>query len=231
MNGRIIRWSWAKIAMVSCCIACLLDMATISIFARFYPGYNSIVQPVSVLGAAGSPIARIVSLWWVFIGLLFLLFAFGYGVSNHTKPSTHNLAAWLIGIYAVGDEIGSGVFPGDHLAGYLTATGWIHNIVGGIGMAALMVLPPVLMKKFTLSAFPILHSFCIIITAIGSIIFLGFTVSHISVFKGHWFASSHGLWQSLWIINYYVFLMVIAVQLVIEDRKLKSATYKSTSTA
>jgi hypothetical protein len=217
--------------MLSCFLACLCDIFSIPVFTRFYPGYNPVAQPISVLGAAGSPIARFVSWCWIFIGVLFLLFAVGYGLSNYRKLTAHRFAAWLIGIYGLGEEIGSGVFPGNHLAGHLTAIGWIHNMVGGIGMAALMVLPPVLMRKFTRSEFPVLHRFCLIITIIGLFIFVGFTISHISAFTGRRFALWHGLWQRLWVVNYYVFLMVIAVHLLTEARKVKRQVSQSTSTA
>jgi hypothetical protein len=225
MSRKIKKWTWANVALMSCIVACICDMFSVPVFARFYPEYNPVSQPISVLGAAGSPIARFVSWWWIFIGLLFLLFALAYALSNHLKQPAQNLAAWLIGIYATGEQIGSGLFPGNHLAGHLTAIGWVHNMLGGAGMAALMVLPLVLLKKFTLPEFPLLHRFCIIITAVGVIIFLGFTISHISVFTGHRFAQWHGLWQRLWVANYYVFLMVIAAQLVLEKRRLKSISY------
>jgi hypothetical protein len=221
MNGKIISMSWAKIAMVSCFIACLCDFFSASVFARYYPGYNPVAQPTSVLGAAGSPIARLVSLSWIFFGLLFLLYAAGYGLSNYRNLPAHKIAAWLIAIYGFGEEIGSGVLPGNHVNGHITTIGWFHDMVGGIGMAALMILPLVLLKKFTRSDFPLMHRFCKTITVIGFIIFVGFTVSHLSAITDHRFALWHGLWQRLWTVNYYVFLMVIAIQLVIEVRKFK----------
>jgi hypothetical protein len=222
MSRKMINRTWANTAMVSCFLACLCDLFSVPVFARFYPGYDPISQPISILGASGSPIARFVSWCWIFIGILFLLFAVGYGLSNPRKLTSHKIAAWLIAIYGLGEEIGSGVFPGNHLAGSLTVTGWTHNILGGAGMAALMILPPVLMKKFTKSGYPIFYRFCQIITVLGLVIFLGFTISHIASFTGHRFALKHGLWQRLWVINYYVFLMAIAGQLVIEDRKKES---------
>ena len=221
MNGKIISMSWAKVALVSCFVACIGDFFSAAVFARYYPGYNPIAQPLSALGSAGSPIARFVSLSWIFFGMLFLLYAAGYGLSNYSNLPAQKIAAWLIAIYGLGEEIGSGVLPGNHLNGHITTLGWFHDMVGGIGMVALMVLPLVLLKKFTRSEFPLMHRFCKIIAVIGFIIFVGFTVSHIFAITDHRIALWHGLWQRLWIVNYYVFLMVIAMQLVSDVRKFK----------
>ncbi len=221
MNLKISNLLWAKIAFVSCFVACIADYFSVPVFASFYPSYDPVSQPSSVLGAAGSPIARFVSVSWIVIGLVFVLFALGYGLSNLKNLKAHKIAAWLIGIYGIGEEMGSGILPGNHINGHITTMGWFHDAVGGIGMAALMILPLVLMKKFTKSAYPFMHRLCLLINITGFIIFLGFSYSHIARFSGHRIAMWHGLFQRLWDLNYYLFLMAIATQLLVENRKLQ----------
>jgi hypothetical protein len=209
---------WSQVALVACLVACIGDLTALIIFARLYPGYNQLLQPISALGAHGSPIARVVSSWWILIGLILLLFAIAYGKSELVQTPVHRLIAWLIGIYAVGEEIGSGVFPGNHVAGHLTSIGIVHNILGGFGVVALMISPFVLMKKYSRTDHYNLNRFFLIISITGILGFLLFSITRLNPPGFHWLHAWHGLWQRLFVADYYAILIVAAIQQFLEHR-------------
>jgi hypothetical protein len=207
---------WSFTALIACLVACLGDFISLFIFARLFPAYDPNTQPISALGASGSPIARFVSGWWIFVGFIFLLFAYTYGKSNFAHRPAIQATAWLIAVYAIGEQIGSGVFPGNHLAHHLTTTGLIHNIIGGIGVIALMAIPFVLIRRYTRESNPLFNSFLWIISLTGIFLFALFSVSRLNSPGIQWLRSWHGLWQRLFIANYYLMLMSVAVKMVFE---------------
>lgn len=214
-NKYVIRWSYA--ALITCLVATVCDLASLSVFARLYPAYDPRLEPISALGASGSPIAHFVSGWWVFLGVVFLLFSISYGKSNFLHHPAQRISAWLIGVYAIGEEVGSGLFPGNHLAGHLTTTGIIHNVIGGIGVIALVSIPFVLMKKYTRTGHAAFNRFLLIISLTGMLFFLLFSISRLALPEMHVIRSWHGTWQRFFIANYYIMLVVIAVKQVQES--------------
>jgi small-conductance mechanosensitive channel len=213
-SNRFIRWSYA--AFITCLVATVCDLVSLPVFARLYPAYDPRLQPVSALGASGSPIAHFVSGWWVMLGLVFLLFAYAYGESNFLHHPAQRISAWLIGIYALGEEVGSGLFPGNHLAGHLTATGIIHNSIGGIGTIALVAIPFVLMRRYTRTSHPAFYRFLLIISLTGIFFFLLFSISRLTLPEIHGLSIWHGFWQRLFVANYYGMLVVIAAKQVLD---------------
>jgi hypothetical protein len=214
VNQRFIQWSYAS--LLACLLATVCDLLSLLVFARFYPAYNPNLQPISALGASSSPISLIVSGWWVFLGLIFLFFSYAYGKSNFFHHPAQRISAWLIGVYALGEEVGSGLFPGNHIASRLTATGIIHNVIGGIGIIALVAIPFVLMRKYTRTGHPVFYWFLLIISLTGIIFFLLFSISRLTLPELHGLRLWHGLWQRFFVANYYIMLVIIAVKQVIE---------------
>jgi len=213
---RYIRWSY--LALLTCLVATVGDLASLAVFARLYPAYNPRLQPISALGASGSPIALYVSGWWVLLGLVFLLFSYAYGKSNFLHHPAQKISAWLIGVYAIGEEVGSGLFPGNHLAGHLTLTGIIHNVIGGIGVIALVAIPFVLMRKYSRAGDVAFNRFLLLISVTGIIFFMLFSISRLALPEMHFLRLWHGLWQRFFIANYYIMLVVIAAKQVLESK-------------
>jgi hypothetical protein len=213
---QFIRWS--RIALVACLTAVICDLVSLGVFARFYPAYNSRFRPISGLGASDSPVAHIVSGWWIFMGLIFLLFSYAYGRSNFDHHPAKKVTAWLIGVYALGEEAGSGLFPGNHIAGHLTTSGIIHNVIGGIGVIAIMAIPFVLMKKYNRINNAALYWFLLLVSLTGIIFFLLFSLSRFTLpgINGVWLW--HGFWQRLFVANYYFMLIAVAAKQVMESR-------------
>jgi len=213
-NNRFLRWSYT--ALTACLIATVCDLVSLAVFARLYPAYDPRLQPISALGASSSPITRFVSGWWILLGLVFLLFAYAYGESNFLHHPAQRVSAWLIGVYALGEEAGSGLFPGNHVAGHLTASGIVHNCIGGLGTIALVALPFVLMKKYTRKDHPAFYRFLLIISLTGIIFFLLFSLSRLTLPEIHGLRLWHGLWQRLFVADYYAILVVVAAKQVAE---------------
>jgi hypothetical membrane protein len=210
---------WGRMVPVLCIIACLSDFVSLIFFAHLYPGYDPMKQPISALGASQSPIAGLVSAWWILTGLVFLMLAFTYWKSGDPKSRINKITSWLIAIYAICEEAGSGVFPGNHLNHHLTTIGMVHNIVGGFGLIALAAIPYVLMKDHKINEHPFLHRFAKTVAWSGILFFLLFSITRFETLQIRWLSQWHGLWQRLFIANYYLFLIVISIHRNLDSHK------------
>ena len=59
-------------------LACLGDLCMIYLLGTWYPGYEPFFQAMSDMCHEGSPVARIVSTGWVIMGLMFIIFGYGF---------------------------------------------------------------------------------------------------------------------------------------------------------
>jgi hypothetical protein len=205
--------TWSRIALVTCIIACLGDMILVNIFSRYYPEFNPVKQPTSALGALGSPVAHVVSAWWILAGFIFLFFAIAYYRSEEFQTKAHHLTSWLFGLYAVGEEMGSGIFPGNRILGHLTTIGIVHNVIGGIGTGALLISPFIVLKKYRKKEDFLLSRYLLFVGITGVLIFIAFTISHFNWPGMKWLYLRHGLIQRIFITDYYLFMIVIALKL------------------
>ncbi len=210
--------AWATASMILCIVACVGDMGMVFMSTQFYKGYNSISQPISRLGAMGSPIARFMSIWWIFIGLLLVFYAIAFGKSNASGNKWHTITAWLIACYAVFEQAGSGIFPGNRIAGHYTPVGIVHNSLGAIGVIALIIAPFVISRKYRHTEYTGMLWFLRMVSMTGIPLFVIFIFSHFSFHIMHWIIARHGLWQRLFISIYYLFLIVISIKHYTENR-------------
>jgi hypothetical protein len=213
--------TWSKIAMITCLTACLGDMLLVNIFSRYYPQFNPVVQPTSALGALGSPVAHVISACWILVGFIFLFFAYAFDHSEEIQTKSHHLTSWLFGLYAVGEEMGSGIFPGNRILGHLTTIGIVHNIIGGIGTGALLISPFVLLKKYQNKENYLMRSYLFFVGVSGILIFIVFAISHFNWPGMKWLYLRHGLIQRVFITDYYLFMMVVAVKLYYDKWKAR----------
>jgi len=129
------------ISSVACMIACIGEFVTIFAFGVHYPGYSHLKDTMSLLGTSVSFVSNEISIWWVIMGVLFILFGMGLKKAFEEKGGIAKLASWLIILYGIGEGIGSGLFKADRTANGLTTSAIIHDITGGIGVAAILVFP------------------------------------------------------------------------------------------
>ncbi len=202
-------------------IACLGDLAMTHLLGSWYPGYRPFFQPMSDLGDEGSPVAFITSTWWVTMGLLFVVFGYGFqrAFSNRGKPV--RTAAWMIALYGVGEGLGSGLVSGTPGKPFQTPGSIFHNLLGGVGVLAVVLLPFIIMKIFESRHAPYWHRYSWFTTATGIFFFVLFSISSFYRPEGSWISYT-GLWQRLFMLMYYLYFICLAV-LMLNRRKTAPA--------
>ena len=201
-------------------LACLGDMSMTVIFGNRYPGYSQLHDTMSKLGASDSPVGFQMSLWWVILCFLFIAFAFGFRQLYYKNGKWFRTAFWLIVIYALGEGMGSGIFPANHDGNKLTLSLMIHDTLGGIGIGGIMVLPFALMKTISEKKANAFYRFSQIILYAGPVFLILFSIAKILTNPDNFIASYKGLWQRLLMLNYYVYLMVLAIRMWKESSKI-----------
>jgi hypothetical protein len=205
------------VSAVGCITACIGEFVTLFVFGLYYPGYNHLKDTMSSLGASKSPVSDEISLWWVIMGILLIFFGTGLKKAFSRKGLYAKVASWLIVLYGLGEGIGSGTFKSDHIGYGLTTSGIIHDILGGIGVTAILLLPLAMQKVITKNEMPVFYRMSVIVFISGIITFLLFSFRYLSD-EHNFFTINKGLWQRLFMLNNYVYLTTIAI-LMIKDVK------------
>jgi len=201
-----------------CIAACISDLLIQYVLGRQFPGYNQATDTLSLLGASASPVSNFVSAWWVILGIVFIVFAIGFGLRYREKGRPVIIAVLLIAIYGLGEGMGSGLFKADHIGGSLSIPAIIHDIVGGFGILAILTLPRVLQRLFPKENHRTFYLFSNVIFYTGIISTLLFLTRYTGDnFLGHY----KGVWQRITLINTYVYLIVIAVRMIKKDSYLQ----------
>jgi len=219
---KIISYSSA----ILCVTACIADLVLIYFFGKQIPGFNQLNSTLSSLGISSSPVAGAVTIWSVTLGVIFLFFAFGFRATFHTYGKQINKAAWLIVLYGLGENIASGIFRAERINGKLTDMAIVHDILGGIGIVAVLLLPLILRKIFTQFSYPIFFRFSGIVFALGLISTLLFSF-RIEYFAGSFLYNYSGLWQRIFLINIYIYFSIIAFMMIQGVSRLHQIKNKS----
>jgi hypothetical protein len=189
-------------------IGCAGDFLVLFVFGYYYPGYSQQFNTMSSLGATISPVSNIVSMLWILLGVFFVFF--GYSLRKAFWPETIyvKVASWLIIIYGLGEFVGSGLFKADHIGNTVTNAAVVHGILGSIGIAALMILPLIMQKIILHSTNPGFRSlsWIVLITGIILMVLFNFRFFHP---EDNLLNKLEGLWQRLFALDYYVYLLVI----------------------
>jgi hypothetical protein len=145
---------YISVSAAACITASIGEFIALFVFGAYFPGYNHLKDTMSKLGASVSPVADEVSLWWIIMGLLFIFFGTGFRKAFSEKGLYARAASWLIILYGFGEGIGSGAFKANRIPDGLTFSLIIHDILGGIGVAAILLLPLVMQKVITRNEMP-----------------------------------------------------------------------------
>ena len=222
--------SFRKIIMYSsamlCIAACVADLILIYTFGKQIPGYNHVKDSLSSVWVSGSPVAVAVTVWSVVLGTIFVFFAFGFRKTFNKYGKQVKTASWLIILYGLGEGVASGIFRADTVNGKLTSLAYLHDLLGGIGVVALLILPFVMRKIFTAFASPVFYRFSGIVSAIGlfSIFLFSFRLDYFADSMLHDYS---GLWQRIFLVNYYGYFIVIAVMMIQKIQRLSRIRNKS----
>jgi hypothetical protein len=166
---------------------------------------------ISNLGASESPVSNLLSSWWVIIGIVFVLFGIGFGYAYQEKGKLSKTIAWMIAIYGLGEGLGSGLFKADFVGGTMTWSAIVHDTLGGFGVVAIMILPLVMLRLYSKDQNRSFYIFSYIIFFVG---ILGTGLFLFRYISGNIFNYYKGIWQRMSLINYYVYLIVIAYKML-----------------
>lgn len=193
----------------ACFIGCTGDFLVTFLLGSRYQGYSQIKDTMSSLGASVSPVSSLISFWWIILGGLIIIFAAGFRIAFAPAEKYLKISFWLLVIYGSGEGLGSGFFKADVVDSSFTMSYIIHDILGGAGVLAILLLPIPVQKIFPLSESRCFRRFSIVVLASGILLLLLFSsrfVGSVRTFP----VIYTGLWQRLFVLDYYFYLMAIA---------------------
>jgi hypothetical protein len=205
---------------VACIIACIGEFVSLFALGAYYPGYDQLKDVMSSMGASVSPVSDEISVWWIIMGILFIFFGTGFKKSFSDKGVYARLASWLIIIYGFGEGICSGAFKYDHIATRLTTSAIIHNILGGIGVFAILLLPFIMQKVIIRHEMPFFYRMSQIVFITGIITILLFLFRY-SPDENNFISNYKGLWQRLFMLNTYIYMTTMAILIIRKQLKQK----------
>jgi hypothetical protein len=217
---KIDKKSLIIVGSIACFTACIGDFFATFFLGEYYPGYSQLHNTMSLLGVTASPVSGIISTWWIILGLLIILFAVGLNKAFDDENGYVNFATLLLVFYGLGEGLGSGLYKADRMNNVLTTSAIIHEILGSIGIISILVLPLVMKKIIPVSTNLGFQRFSTIVFIVGLVLIVMF-ISRLFYPGNNIFALYKGLWQRLFVLDYYIYLMVIAIMML---KKLRTET-------
>lgn len=199
------------VGIISFCLFFVMEIVTDIWFGSMYPGYNWKAQSLSYLGQRGSPVELWVQLSSILFTILITFFAYSFYQINESNKWA-GIAAFMLIIYGLGEGLGSGFFPIDLPDAIVTMNGRLHDIFGGIGDMGLVLFPFVLMLMFPKIENHKLHIYLWAVVGIGLLMASFFLIAKY-FHPNNFILSYKGVWQRLYLFNYYIMLGVINWQM------------------
>jgi hypothetical protein len=212
-HGNLLKQISATIGI----LACIGDFGMIYFLAARFPGYSHSLQAVSDLEHKSSPVAPLISIGWIIMGVMFIIFGYGFYKTFHDYGKSAKTAGWMIALYGIGEGILSGLIPGSPGKYLQTTNGVFHSFVGGVGVAGAMLLPFVIVKLFNAAKSSGMYWISSLVTVSGFLFFILFAISNFYQPQGHWI-SLLGLWQRLYMLMYFLYFIYVAT-LMLSARK------------
>jgi hypothetical protein len=209
--------TYAIVTAYACIAACIGGFAAIFILGSFYPGYSQFKDTISYLGMSDSPVSSQISLCWIIVGVTLVFFGTGFKKTFAENRKYVNLASWLIIIYGLGDEIGSGAFKADLVGNHMSTAYLIHDTIGGIGVTGILFLPLIMMKIIGKEERPGFHRLSMVIF-ITSILMVGLFLFRFSPDQTIFFAVYKGIWQRMFTVSIYFYFITIAILMIKRQR-------------
>lgn len=199
------------IGIISFWLFFVLEIATDIWFGSKFPGYDWKTQSLSYIGQSGSPMEQWVLLWGVVSVILITLFAHTFYKIYKSKKWA-SIATFFLIIYGLGEGLGSGCFPINPPHTLITIDGSLHNIFSAIGDAGLVLLPFVFMLMFPKKENQKLHIYLWSVVGIGLLMVSFFLIAKYFP-QNNFILSFKGVWQRIYLFNYYMMLLVISRQM------------------
>ena len=213
------RGRWIIVFAYACIAACVGEFVTIFLFGHFYPGYSQLEDTMSKLGASASPVSAEVSTWWIIMGILMILFGIALQKAFRSRGVKAKMASLLIILYGVGEGLGSGIFKADRFPNELTTSALIHDVLGGIGVLAVLIFPLVMQKLITKTEKPKFHLISKIAFVLG-IVTIALFLFRYSYNTDSFLATYTGLWQRLFMLNTYVYFTMVAAIVIRRGKRI-----------
>jgi hypothetical protein len=191
-------------------LGCLVDLGATYFLGNRIDGYNQFKGTMSQIGISSSPVAKEVAICWIAMGILIIIFALGIRFAHEDKKETVIIISWLLILYGFGEGLVSGIFPADKAGESHTWIGIVHNLIGGVGVTAIMLFPLYMIKVI-----PDFKWISIIIFSIGLIGIILFGIGRLVTAPDNFLSVYKGSWQRLYVINYYVYIIIIALNMLI----------------
>ena len=200
------------IGIAACLLFVILDLGCDIWFGRSTPNYDWLRESISRLGEVGSPMQTPVMIWGISSAALLLLFANAFKL---VFPSTMTvrLATAAISIYAMGEGLGSGLFPIDQLNTPITASGALHEILSVIGDVGIVSLPFILLRIPHFQNHKSFKRYLKWVIAIGFLCIALFTLAKY-VPQFHTVSDYKGLWQRFYTFNYHLMLVILCFKMI-----------------
>ena len=205
------------LSAITCFMATAGDFLVMGFAGSKYPGYRMFHDTESMLGATASPVASMTSTWWIVLGILFTIYGLGFLLTYKEYGKTARLAAWLIVLYGIGEGMGSGIFPANYVNGNLTFSGKVHDTLGGLGIAGMFILPLLVRRIIPEKKHPVLYSSAIPVIAFGLLALILFSIAKLKSQPVEFITTWKGLWQRLLTLNFYIYLDILAVVMLIDS--------------
>ena len=204
--------SFIYIGIAACFLFVIIDIVCDISFGRSIPGYDWMRESISRLGEVGSPMQTPAMVWGISTAALLLLFANGFRL---LFPSTTavRLATAAISIYAMGEGLGSGLFPIDQLDAPITASGALHEILSVIGDVGIVSLPFILLRLPHFQNHLNFKRYLKWVIAIGFLCIALFTLAKY-VPQFHAISDYKGLWQRFYTFNYHLMLVILCFKMI-----------------
>jgi hypothetical protein len=206
-------------------LACVGDICMIHLLGKRWSGYKPLFQAMSDLGHDGSPVARAVSAGWVLMGLMFVIFGYGFYRAFVRYSENARAAGWMLAFYGIGEGFGSSLIPGTPGKIFETPRSIFHNLASAMGVLAAMLLPFIIMKMFHARKSSCLY--CWLTAISGIFFFLLFALSNFCRPHDTWI-SCLGLWQRLYTPTYFLFFIYLAALMLIEKNTILKEVVETT---
>jgi Protein of unknown function (DUF998) len=207
-NEKKILW----IGIIAFWLFFVLEITTDIWFGSEFPGYNWKTQSLSYIGQSGSPIEHWVLIWGIFFTILLSLFTYTFYQLYKLKKWAL-MASCLLLTYALGEGLGSGLFPINPPETTITLDGKLHNLFSGIGDIGLVLFPFMLMLMFPKKENQRLHIYLWLVVITG-LITASFFLFAKYFHPDNFIVSFKGVWQRIYLLNYYLMLLVFSFPMV-----------------
>jgi hypothetical protein len=212
-----LKKAFIKFAAVAGILGCLIDTGATFLYGARIDGYNQFRIPMSQLGIASSPVTRQISISWILMGIFLILFGFGLRFAFEKNKRSAIIICLLVIFYGFGEGLISGIFPADKAGvAHHTWIGYVHNLIGGVGVIALMLLP-----LFMLKLLPDIKWITIPVLIVGTTGVIMFAIGRLYASPTNFLAIYKGSWQRLYVFVYYAYIIIIAISMIVREVPFK----------